>query len=1041
MIKKVKWISLALLSVCFGVLVGLACVLGSTSKVNAIAEDGIEGIQIKEVYELNEQISFPQQPNVVVGGTSHATKSGVLLTPSGEALALNGSIVFSEHGQYILRYYYGTETTYYYDTNLIVAQKNMDVSSTSSSAEYGKISMDRNADEVFGVAVQLNDTDTFKFNRKFDINQTQGLVDFITLRPQNYQESLQYTVKVRFTDCYDPSIFIDFILSGAGNLYMRAGFENNVNWGWNTNCTKTNPHIPVLENDVNYTAQGGNYGTSTGCSYVTGQSGGHYEQHGTDNGGITFKYDCTTQRVYASVNKQADVLVNDFSCTQVYSTSSFAGFTTGEVYVSMTANRFTDTTMNIYIAEILGVGGEELADTHYIDSEAPDVQVTYTPTVGEQVYSVVGASFPIFDYTVYDVSLRDSNVEVYYCYGTEKQVKVFIDENNRFLTAKAGPYSIVYTAQDVFGNFTKCVIPVICQTSENGQDEIISIVIPQSETESIVASAGNEVQLPSVEKAVVDTCNLDTMTYAVKAIYEQEGVVIDVDIDDMTFTPNYVGMWKIVYEAWDNIDRAEFVFDLNVQTSDVVIADGIPCFTRKFIKGYKYSLDAYYGYAFEQAGRTQVALTPWVSFDDGVFTKIEDVNEFEIIGNASMKIQYRYRDAIVCETDDIPIVDIGFGVSKNLDLTKYFYGDFDVTAEVDNMAFKATSRNASRLSFIKEISASNFDIKLRAASGSTEVAFNTLSIILTDYYNLNNCLTLKLQWNEGLGITTFYAGNASGNMNANFADGSNYTITYNTDNNKFIFTLGSNKVELFSKFNFKTDKVFMDIVLDDVNIDNATLKLLKLNGQTLSASGKDNSLPMITTDLPSGNVDIDTVIDVETPVVLDALSPVLSKDITFSVSYMSLTSSAKSTVYSTNGAALDNVSVLGGYSFKVDKYGKYTVKFSVKDQNNKSTNMSYLITCYDFERPTVTLKNEVREGATEELALGATHTVLPVQASHSNPEAGVETFYYVMDEHMYLTPIVDGAFTPDVAGKYTVYVYAKDTSGNVAYTYYYVTVK
>ncbi|MBR2341047.1 MAG: hypothetical protein IKA72_01385, partial [Clostridia bacterium] len=172
---------------------------------------------------------------------------------------------------------------------------------------------------------------------------------------------------ITLTDCYDPTNYVTIDIEWVGNTYyptFRAGAVGQVAHGL----------TPKSDGSVNI----------AGESYSVA-----FEPSSASNGnscmsqlGLKLFYDTQTQRIYATRPQftcsknigvwHQRVLFSDLANKDIYPDNAFKGFTTGEVYLSLSARNILDGEANMDITSINGVKGKEMLD-FVIDKTAPTI--------------------------------------------------------------------------------------------------------------------------------------------------------------------------------------------------------------------------------------------------------------------------------------------------------------------------------------------------------------------------------------------------------------------------------------------------------------------------------------------------------------------------------------------------------------------------------------------------------------------------------------------------------------------------------------------
>ena len=161
-------------------------------------------------------------------------------------------------------------------------------------------------------------------------------------------------------------------------------------------------------------------------------------------------------------------------------------------------------------------------------------------------------------------------------------------------------------------------------------------------------------------------------------------------------------------------------------------------------------------------------------------------------------------------------------------------------------------------------------------------------------------------------------------------------------------------------------------------------------------------------------------------------------------SYMKVTDPDKEVVRSVDGILLDETaSYERDYQIKLDKYGDYLIYYYAVDSNENEAVYSYVITVTDTTPPVVTIINPQTEGnVNKEINIASirisdnSSKTFTIYVCVKVPNGKIYSLVNV-DEKM----VVSKSFTPQTTGKYTIYYYVEDESGNTSCVSYEINVR
>lgn len=958
--------------------------------------------EIANSYYVQDTLTLPDSVRVEYDGKSYVLTDGVVYYPDGTAYQ-KPVYELNKTGAYKVVY------TLRVDGNILqavqefsVIGKNWQVGKEKSSVEYGELSMTK-GDYTHGLKVSLVDGDTFTYNVPVDLSKN-TVNDFITIHSTQTSATAKATnIVVRATDCYDASNYIDFYLYYApgGSIYARAGASCNDDTGLYQSDTleATSIRKIVYIDGVRYAAYFSNWGVSMGTG-----------ANATSDSGFTWQYNSETQevRVFQSRSPEGGNKVTELANADIYGDDLFEGFTTGEVYLSVFAEGYSEATADFEIGCIDGKTGEELALADYTDRKAPVLEIDYMPTIGNAVYVAQGEEVRLFDCKAMDVSGVQIETAVYYNYESTKRSRVYL-KDGVFTATQPGAYTIVYTAIDFYGNKTQQKVVVNSVKTDNGK------AIDFSVENLTVLSAGTETVLP-----VYEVVGLNGEVTVETQIIAPNGSVELVEGD--SFIPLCVGTYTIEYRYYDTMRAYSYSYKVESKASDAKRFLSELSIPRYFVKGARYGLEDMKAFVFTETEPKPVDATFYVKYDGGEYV-VADVNDFTISGSESVQVKYVYGEAVL-ESEIVEIVDIGY--EERISISEYFQGDFTAEekgAYVNYLSNVTDGNNALR--FINTLSFSHFKLEFTIPMGAY---YKSLRLTLTDYYNADVKTVIELMTVDGgLGISidgVLYRCNGA------FANDKLKSIWYNNDTNKFVLT-DSSTVSYNNKFT--SDWFFLDVELSDI-IGESSIQIHSVNNQSFGKLTGDRIDPEIFAKKVSGQRSLDDVIVLSPATYTDVLSPALQNTLKVSVK-----APDGQYVTSNEGILLDgSASGLVAYTFTAMQYGNYRVVYRAEDQKGNSAELVSVIIVEDEIAPEVTLSCKQRVS-------------VPYLSVYKIDDFSVSDNITATDELIVTIVVIDEKnnsvisvgeeFEAKYKGEYSVYVYCVDKAGNSGYAKYTIVVE
>ncbi len=1031
---------LALLLTCATVGVGVA--VRDTETIPTSATVDIIDEEIKSDYGIGTTFIMPESVTGKYGEEEKTFTNGVLIFPDGTAYS-EKEIAMTKEGVYTLRYTFKTETgVVCAEKDITVSKKNWTLSSSNSTAVYSeametvKYVSNTETTQLPGLQVSLASGDTFTYNKPIDLSDT-TLQEVIRLSSFNHEytekgtdesgaktydkEYIAQNCLVTLTDCYNPDIYVTLVMNfnNQGTPYFRVGSSSQLDIGLEKNDQIVNSAEvkSVIVDGIRYKAWSSQkYGTWQGLPSLS---------HKTPilKVGYGWVVDYATHRWTCS-----GVLINNLTHENIYGENIFEGFTTGEVYLSITGDQyFVNKPLRLEIVSIGHEQGEALKETDTKDTKAPIIVLNEQVANAENVYCAVGDSFPVPNASAIDVNLVDGvKVKVYKNYGTAKQTEVLV-KDGKFTPNAAAIYTIVYSAQDATGNVAERTLNVTVFKAEDGR----SIALDVEKLTSL--DAGKPATLPQYSLSGYNgQTNL-------KISVEYGGESQEIALDNMQFTPLHVGEYTVVYEYWDIFFSYRYEYKVNSVASDAIAMIEQPIMPRYYIKGQTYSLDTYSVYSFTETDPKPLTADVFASFDGGAYAKIEDTKEFTVTGNETVTFQYRYKDKDIGAPITVPVIDVtGKYIGEKEEeiddiwLFKYFVGDFTIASTVEkDLTFNTVAGTGDKtLSFINPVSASNFRLIFSVPEGRDN--FSAMHIVLTDYYDADNKTVISYE-KEGGNVYYRIDGGERVLLKDAFASAVTKTVYYDNANRLMRHAEGS---DLYY-FDFTSDKCYLDIVF--TNCTGASSIVVKQigNAQLRNATHEDKTNPYISVFKNRGNRLLGTETTVYGAEVIDVLSSVLSKTITVSV----IDPDGRD-VTSKDGVVLSKVKPVDGtrdYVIELTKKGTYTVTYTGKDTANKIIQTSYAINVYSDVAPTITFDNGYTQDTVIKAKEGQTISLPKYTLSDDAPVDEITVTVMLVGElDGTLYPYVDEETSVKLLGKgyYRMYVIAVDADGNIGYNYY-----
>lgn len=1026
--RLLKWIATAC---------SLTCIATAGFGIASLAGDDFQSAKAYEITlesgkELQPEYAYGALLSVPMGAINgEQTTKFVVMSPSGKVYKTE-NITLNESGQYTVVWYAtvgGKEVSA--EKSFLVTQSAFTV---RGDVEWGYVeslekvsAKDTDGDGVAetktdGIKLSLSPESTFYYNKAIDLTDTS--VPFAHIFPyfgiKNITETTdkteyQYNEDARnylitLTDAYDStnSVTIDLEWGLNKDSYrtyynFRAGAVGQTAHGLRSKLT--DPKLQVTIDDQVY-------------QYYSAPGQGHTSCNMIDDYGLQLYYDVESNQVKitycvyknGTYTVKEKALVADLDHEGIYPNNPFKGFTTGEVYLSISAKNYINPTANIDIAALGGVSGEDMLKVDMRDTKDPTIETVEALSKGS-AFIALNEEITVPDAFVHDLSIpygTKATAAVYYAYNPNSDKNVLVGlTNGKFTPNKQGTYTIVYSATDASGNVGTTTVDLQCVP---GIDNKAVKLIVDSET---TANAGYYVSIP---ECTVEGLYSDSTVKKYVQFEDEEKVLLESDQLFLKGVGNYVVTY--VYETPFNSYTATCTI-VSVASDKVVL--GTSLLPEYFIKGAKYTLDTVYAYEYKAKEPTAVVAKTYMSADGGEYVEVDGK---AVVINANENVRFKYAcggEETYSET--VKVVDVGFGGA--LAMENYFHSEANSvtsSAASDGVRYvtDGTAENVT-LKYINVLSLASFGIDFTILSkiGEEEyVAPTAVTFTLVDYYDRDNVVTLTM---EGSGTSTiFYInGEQKATLSQAFTD-KKLSVKYENG-----FTLGGKTYAWDGAFT--SDRMLLWVTLEGMT-GASCLNISKLNDNKLSNRENDNLEPTLyASKLNIGYQPINTVITIAQVSANDVLSPYLEAG-------LRLTARRPNGSYATSvdGILLDGTCPVDrAYELKLDEIGIYSVLYEYTDQNGNYCSLGYNPIIRDETSPVLTVKG-VSENQVVEAAWGATVTVATYTVSDDiSTEDMLDSWIYVFSPSGIAEEVANGGtFYAGEKGKYTVLYYCYDEAGN-----------
>lgn len=981
------------------------CALGAGMLMNVgeVKAYAFEDIQLAPQYILGEIVTFPESG--FVHESEYYKAETVLYYPNGEAKSIT-SEKFSIPGEYTLEYRAELDGKLYTQTyEFAVLEEVYSVSSSRSSVSYG---LDDSQYEtgLNGIQLSLAENNTFTYNKVLNLNElSDDSVISLMMLPDEKGMMEAEVVTVELTDAYNPSNIVYVQISAPAHPHNDA-------WSKKTGMlfAGTSPNVMFgaygdrVRTAHDYWGYGYQFNFSFGdWSEIVGQTQAF------------FSFDLENKCLYGP-DPQGDgvtsTLFADLSDDSIYHTE-WEGFTTGEVYLSLSCSKYHSDVANILITKI---GNEDLTADYFPGGIESTVEVdTLDYEIDSLPKAEVGRAYPLFQGTVLDFYQGELSLtpRVFYQYGTwmESEINVV---NGTFIPDREGIYTIVYGHTDGFGNYVEKVLEV--QTV----DSVPPLIAELSHEKVTTAYLGVPVSMAEIQSEG----GSGNHHYAITITDGEESVTLETK--EYTFTK--VGVYDVIFTVSDYLgNKATLSYQIEAVANPLPVATTKVDLPKYLIEGQKYVLPDC-GF-IDYSGVDAQKLSATITIKDGDGEHQLDGYEYIVKADGTGKVRVVYsasssQGTTVLPEIEIPVIDVSGTTSNTIDLIKYFYRTEGMDIEANSSGIRLVASKDSSAEFINSLLADRFSLMLKIDESTNN--FDAVNVRLTDSANENIQILVRFEKNRDKGITVYVNGKRlSGSILASYENGAFFDIEFSGR----VLQIGGAAVYQELKrtvsgdtFNgFESGKLYCNVEIEGVKEEKAAVIIGMLNNQGLSVDMKEDGIgpqvfPKDSYQLVRSIGDTVTVFDAFVGDVLD--------------NYTSATISVRfggKPVVSIDGISLLNVP-LKEYQFVVSEYGSYTIEYNVYDGkgNRIRGGNSYSVSVLDEVAPTLTV-----EGVPQVAKIGATVT-LPKANVLDNITENIDYYVYVFCPNGTSMSCKEKMqFSATDKGVYTVVYLAVDAEGNL----------
>lgn len=1026
---KKLFIGLAGLLCCACIGVGATTVIQSQAATPEITEEYKPTEQV-----LNASFILPIRSFTLNGETKQATTW--LISPSGEIYD-DPKPVLDEAGEWTVRFAvkFG-DRVYHHEESFTVGKATYEVTGGGSVALGSSEQYARSGE---GLILTMPNGAKFSYNEVIDlstIGKLESIIQYGNITSQVGKSDIS-NITLTLTDAYNPDVWIKFIMDDPNASSSTIGY-NSASCMRVTYSNAKGKELGLCSTDF-WTNNTFGFGTYIEHSFYGEQDYRDFLS--------SITYDEEKQVVHTNSKRwvSSAITLPDYS-TLVADLGNngyenyygfvldatpfeepFEGFSTNDVYLSLTCDGYNNPSTKIFIKSIAGA---DLTQRVSHDTHKPMINVKLGNYKEDALpIAKVGMPYSVFDAVAVDNELKNIAVKkaVYLMNGKQKLTSVSL-KNGQFTPTAEGVYGISYTATDGYGNTVEKVVNV--QAVNEVKKPKASLV----EGYDVEVFYGEKIKL----SGAIGTVYSGEET--VIAEIRKGGIPLAIGVEE--YLPTEIGKYRVAYTVRDYIGQeTEVFYDVNVTYSKNPLLINKPIQPKGFIMGESYALTApeAHDYYTKQGELQTVAAKVYVDegtgekeIPNGVYTPNGDFSEVTLhfvykTANGEARVSY----------ENIPVIKID---DLSVDMPKYFLTQEGVRVEQVEDGVLAWFEKDSQIEFIKPIPVKTTAFGMSVYSektGEETVVYNRakrVDVYLID--TLDETKRIKISLFNDNGNATFsvndgHAESVSGNF---LGEAGLFYVSFNNLYGSVKCSPAALTVKTFTDgseyIGFSNDRAYVKIAVNGVEQGERFGWKVKSIGEQPMAARKDFIPPIISVN---GIEKIAYELNEKVKTFTAYATDVLCENIDVK---MSVLTSTYEPYTATDGTVLNMVDATKPYEIQLTEYGNYYIEYTAKDSNGVESIIQLVYSVVDKESPALKL-----DGGDKSCKVGDT-IELPVATFSDN----VSEIYSVQAYVMYTDPsgrcfLIDciaedgkltATYTFNQVGKWKISYYVYDEAYNVS---------
>lgn len=970
------------------------CICGTAvCTFSARADDSAVDASLAAVYNLGDLVEIPQR-TLTDGGMEYPAEI-VVTYPDGRAYRRD-TLIADQLGRYTVEYRAAAQDGRLL-RELVTFETQDDLyefSGGKSSASYG-LDDSAYATGRTGLKISLAEGETFRYNEVIDLREIGADDTFLELFAMPTQGAGVRdvgTIVVRLEDAHDPENVV--------TIYGRSVDSDGGADPWWCNATYLSAGAP------GQTATGIEWGPpikihTSKFGFPIDYSLYGYRNYENSVGKEIFglKMDLAEKRLYGPTNTGDDYVID--LDERKYFANVWEGFSTGEVYLSVSAENYFSETFAFMVTKI---GNSDLGAERLRDTRPPTI------TVASRGYDLsalpdasVGTPYPVFDASASDVCAAELpvSVKVFCNYASSTRYELPV-EDGAFTPDRAGEYTIEYTATDYYGNIGVVLANVHCINTPQP-------IVIGTDGAPQTGRVGYSVQAD----AFAVSGGIGRTDISVRVLFDGN----EVALSEGKFFPTKAGTYTVECSVTDMAGQtASARYSVEVASNPDPVFLEEPVLPEYLIEGVAYGLPQLRAYCFEDGTWADAEL--YVTDGAGTNVPAEGAHVFrpDAEGGASLIWRASSENGFAELVRRVSVISAYQG--NKIDPAALF-----VSENAEKQGLYTGIRFTHSAEEMRLTYAIPLNMQYVSAAFTTDARMQSLQMTLTDFADRSRALEIVFESDpKNTAVLRVSADGAETGISV--AKGSRIAVTYDNAAR----TLTVNGIEyMLPAGGFGADGGYLSFRASGE--EGAQFMLYSLGEQSFSADMTDESAPVLALEEELGNsYPLHTLLKLPEGRAFDLLTP----EATCTVTVLAPDGS-----YARSGETeLRAVAANREYLLSLDLYGTYTVHYDTEDMFGNERRETFTFETTDSVAPVISVmwRNEEHYRAGELVSFGkATAT--------DDCDADCEVEYYVVDPKGSITSIyflkvsetaTSISFVAEESGIYLIRYFASDDAGNVS---------